>query len=101
MQKGKGVQILLTPTWSGLPTLSLSFVNGRMIFVNVNPTIIYINKVLTLLLCSEWLLINLEIQGIQKETSMCLELKAPILPRGSQYIVDSIHAALFSPYRQP
>lgn len=38
---GKGVQILLTPYLNGLPVMSTSFMNGKMTFVNVNPTIIY------------------------------------------------------------
>lgn len=75
--KGKGVQILLTPYLEGLPTLSSSFVNGRMIFVNVNPTIIYrqitgINPFTR----SEWLSVNSKYRVFGKETSMCLELKA-------------------------
>jgi thiol-disulfide isomerase/thioredoxin len=75
--KGKGVQILLTPYLEGLPTLSSSFVNGRMIFVNVNPTIIYRQITgINAFTRSEWLSVNSKYRVFGKETSMCLELKA-------------------------
>ena len=75
--KGKGVQILLTPYLEGLPVMSTSFMNGKMSFVNVNPTIIYrqitgINPFTR----SEWLSVNSKYRVFGKETSMCLELKA-------------------------
>lgn len=75
--KGKGVQILLTPYLNGLPVMSTSFMNGKMTFVNVNPTIIYreitgINPFTR----SEWLSVNSKYRVFGEETSICLELKA-------------------------